>query len=253
MQACAPRPRDEAHLEAFRRVGALYDLKLPVAHGCEDFAELMCIVAVVGPDELQPGKELLELLEQIDGAVAILPIGRMRDRVQKPAARQEKVTPPRRASSSIPEAPVVDLGVRRMRCAKASSAQRETRPAERVGLPQAFRSQNGTRPKFSAAQQFRLVTELLTPSCRMRSPATSDERTATSLSIGVQSRPTSARNSAKPSGAARLQSWRCVPTTYRVVNSSTPILVNSSEPFDTHALAEPKMGHSPEARSPPPS
>jgi hypothetical protein len=151
MQACAPRPRDEAHLEAFRRVGALYDLKVPVAHGCEDFAELMCIVAVVGPDELQPGKELLELLEQIDGAVAILPIGRMRDRVQKPAARQEKVTPPRRASSSIPEAPVVDLGVRRMRCAKASSAQRETRPAERVGLPQALVSKWHYGEVFGAA------------------------------------------------------------------------------------------------------
>jgi hypothetical protein len=40
--------------------------------------------------------------------------------------------------------------------------------------------------------------------------------------------------------AARLQPWRCGLTTWRVVNSSTPILVNPSAPFDKPAARAPQ-------------
>ena len=80
-------PAARQHLEALGRVGTLDDLELPVSHAVEGVGKLLGIVAVVGPDQLQPREQRLELLEQIDGAVAILHIGRMHDGVQQEALR----------------------------------------------------------------------------------------------------------------------------------------------------------------------
>lgn len=80
-------PAARQYLEALRRVGTLHDLELPVSHVVEGVGKLLGIVAVVGPDQLQSREQRLEFLEQIDGAVAILDVGWMHDRVQQEALR----------------------------------------------------------------------------------------------------------------------------------------------------------------------
>lgn len=80
-------PTARQHLELLDRVGALDDLELPAPHFGEGVAKLSRIVAAVRPDQRQPRKELLEPLEQVDGTVPILDVGRMHDGIQQEALR----------------------------------------------------------------------------------------------------------------------------------------------------------------------
>ena len=79
-------PSTGQHDEAFRVVRALDDFEPEPRRSRDGVFDLVSVVARVGPDKLQPGKALADLVEDEGRAIAILDARRMDDHAQRTRA-----------------------------------------------------------------------------------------------------------------------------------------------------------------------
>ena len=71
--------------EAFGAVAAFDDFDAQRRNPGDRRGDLMSVVAVVGPDELEPGKAVADFVEHERGAVSVLHSGRVNDDAQRQA------------------------------------------------------------------------------------------------------------------------------------------------------------------------